>query len=73
MQSVYVRVYTGSMTGVRQKTSTARIYVTDRAHISALQDAFEIQDGQRPTEQQVIHWAIRALEDQRDREQDTRP
>jgi hypothetical protein len=55
------------------KTSSARIYETDRRHLRDLQDAFERQDGQRPTEQQVIHWAIRALEEQRDREENVQP
>lgn len=55
------------------KTSTARIYESDRAHIRDLQDAIEQHDGQRPTEQQVIRWAIRALEDQREREQESPP
>lgn len=61
------------MTRVQHKTSTARIYESDRAHIRDLQDAFEKQDGQRPTEQQVIRWAIRALEDKRDNEQGAQP
>jgi len=58
---------------VQPKTSTARIYETDRTHIRDLQDSFERQDGQRPTEQQVIRWAIRALEDKRDSEQEAQP
>jgi hypothetical protein len=61
------------VTGKQSKTSTARIYETDRAHIRALQDAFEKQDGQRPTEQQVIRWAIGALEDRRELEQGQQP
>jgi hypothetical protein len=61
------------MPAVQPKTSTARIYETDRAHIRDLQAAFEQQDGQRPTEQQVIHWAIRSLEEQRELEQGQQP
>jgi len=61
------------MPRVQPKTSTARIYETDRAHIRDLQDAFEKQEGQRPTEQQVIHWAIRSLEEQRELEQGNQP
>jgi len=63
----------GVMGRVQHKTSTARIYEADRDHIRQLQDAFEKQDGQRPTEQQVIRWAIRALEDKREAEQGPQP
>ena len=62
-----------SMPRSAPKTSTARIYETDRAHIQALQDAFEQEQGQRPTEQQVIRWSIRALEEQRETEQGAQP
>lgn len=61
------------MPRVQLKTSTARIYESDRAAIRELQDAFELRDGQRPTEQQVIRWAIRALQDKREAEQGPQP
>jgi len=61
------------MPPVQQKTSTARIFQSDRAHIRALQDAFEQQDGQRPSEQQVLHWAVRALEERRELEEGAQP
>lgn len=50
------------------KSTSIRVWRTDRLWIERVQSAIYQDKGTRPSVQQVIHWARLALEDQIERE-----